>query len=200
MKTFLNFFLESRGLKKAVFAYGRYNPPTTGHEKLVEKVREVGKREGADMFLVPTHTQDNKKNPLDVDERIEILNQMAPDIEVLKSGKTLIETLKSLQDRGYNSIIHIAGSDRIGEFEALIEKYNGKTDRLGNIVFYFKEYKLESSGERDPDSDGVEGMSASKLRSLAISGKYNDFAQGMSDRVKSSTKREIFNKIRERIK
>jgi len=200
IKSFAKFFEEVNGLKKAVIAYGRYNPPTTGHERLIDKVREIGDREQADMFIIPTHTTDTKKNPLDINEKIEILKQMAPDMNIIDSGKTLISLLKDLQSKGYNSIIHIAGSDRIGEFESLIGKYNNKPDKSGDIVFSFKEYKFESSGERDPDSDNIEGMSASKLRALALHGDYNAFAHGMSDKVRDSLKRETYNKIRERIK
>ena len=201
MITFKKYFTESVG-KRAVIAYGRYNPPTIGHEALVNKVREVSAREDADGFIIPTHSHDNKKNPLTFKEKASILNKMIEgnsNVVILEEGKTLISLLQHLQSRGYTHIIHIAGSDRIPEFEGLVGRYNNTPDTKGNIPFAFRDYQFESSGDRDPDSEGVEGMSASKLRQLAIDGNVEEFKQGMSDRVDDLQKEETFNIIRERL-
>jgi hypothetical protein len=188
--------------KTAVIAYGRYNPPSIGHQQLIDKVYEVASRENADGFIVPTHTHNNKKDPLTFDEKAAILTAMSGDmggVSILKEGKTLIMLLQHLQKRGYKNIIHIAGSDRMSNFESLIGAYNGKPDKKGNVQFQFDDYTMESSGDRDPDSDGVEGMSASKLRQLAIDNNIDEFKQGMSDKVEDSQKENIFNIIRERL-
>lgn len=200
MKSFKQFFTEQSN-KTAVIAYGRYNPPTVGHEKLIRKLTEVAKKSNGDGFLVPSHTQNNKKDPLSFEEKKQILKYITPaGIQILDSGTNLINLLQDLQSKGYNNIIHIAGSDRIPEFEGLVGKYNGKPDSKGNIPFQFNSYKFESAGERDPDSEGVEGMSASKLRKAALEGDYSLFKQGMSQTVPEILVKQTFNHIRERIK
>jgi len=200
MNTFKQFFLEQTD-KTAVIAYGRYNPPTVGHEKLINKLADVTKSVNGDGFLVPSHTQNNKKDPLSFKEKEEILKYMTPpNIQILESGANLISVLKDLQDKGYTNVVHIAGSDRIPEFEGLVAKYNGKPDSKGNIPFQFKDYKFESAGERDPDSEGVEGMSASKLRKAALDNDIDLFKQGMSRMIPSILVNKTYNAIRERIK
>jgi nicotinic acid mononucleotide adenylyltransferase len=200
MKTFRQFFKEQADDKTAVIAYGRYNPPTIGHQKLIDKVSEVSKRELADGYIVPSHSVDNKKNPLSFEEKKQILNLMVTDVGILDSGKTFIELLKDLQSKGYTNIIHIAGSDRIPEFEKLVSTYNNKPDKNNIIPFSFKDYKFESAGERDPDSEGVTGMSASKLRQLAMDGNLEEFKSGIPESVSDDIKVEIYDKIRNRIK
>lgn len=200
MITFKQFFTEQAD-KTAVIAFGRYNPPTIGHQKLIEKLKQVKESNNADGFLIPSHTQNNKKDPLSFEEKKKILSYMVPpSIEILDSGKTLITVLQDLQNKGYNNIIHIAGSDRIPEFEGLVEKYNNKKDMKGNVPFAFNQYTFESAGERDPDSEGVEGMSASKLRQSAVEGDYDTFKQGMSNIIPEILVKSTFNAIRERIK
>lgn len=200
MKTFKQFFNEQSN-KTAVIAFGRYNPPTVGHEKLIRKLTEVAKASGGDGFLIPSHTQNNKKDPLSFEEKKQILKYITPaGIEILDSGSNLINLLQDLQTRGYNNVIHIAGSDRIPEFETLVGRYNGKPDSKGKVPFQFNSYKFESAGERDPDSEGVEGMSASKLRKAALEGDYNLFKQGISQTVPEILVKQTFNHIRERIK
>jgi len=199
MKTFKQFFFEETG-RTAVIAYGRYNPPTIGHEKLTEKVREVANKESGDAFIVPSHTVDNKKNPLNFDEKSELLHHMVDGMQILSTGKTLISLLQDLQDKGYTNIIHVAGSDRIPEFQKLIEMYNCKEDKKGVIPFCFQSYTFESAGERDPDSDSVEGMSASKLRELAKAGNYDEFANGTSSKIPDKLKQQTYEIIRQRIK
>lgn len=199
MKSFRLFFEQTN--KTAVIAFGRYNPPTIGHEKLIKKLVDVAKSSGADGFLVPSHTQNNKKDPLSFDEKKELLTYMTPPkAQILDSGTNLITLLQDLQNKGYTNVIHVAGSDRIPEFEGLVAKYNGKPDSKGNIPFQFKNYKFESAGERDPDSEGVEGMSASKLRKAALDNDYETFKSGMSRMIPEILVKRTYNSIRERIK
>ena len=141
MKSFKQFFEQSN--KTAVLAFGRYNPPTIGHEKLIKKLVDVAKSSGADGFLVPSHTQNNKKDPLSFGEKKELLGYMTPsNIQILDSGTNLITLLQDLQNRGYDNIIHVAGSDRIPEFEGMVAKYNGKPDSKGKIPFQFNALML----------------------------------------------------------
>lgn len=200
MKPFKRYFAEQVDVKTAVIAYGRYNPPTIGHQKLFDKISEIAFKSNGDGIIVPSHTQDSIKNPLNYIEKEEIIREMGNGLSVLDKGKFFIGLLQFLQGQGYNNIIHVAGSDRIPEFQKLVETYNGKPDKKGIIPFSFNNYTFVSAGERDPDSEGVEGMSASKLRALAVEGNIDEFKQGMSDRVSDSLKEKTFNKIRERIK
>jgi hypothetical protein len=200
MKTFKLFLREQTDSKTAVIAYGRYNPPTIGHQKLINKVVEVSKRDLADGFIVPSHSVDDKKNPLTFEEKKRLLELMTSDVEILDIGKTIIDLLKNLQARGYTRIVHVAGSDRIPEFEKLIGMYNNRPDRDNIIPFSFQEYEFESAGERDPDSEDVSGMSASKLRQLAVDGMLEEFKQGMSDTISDDLKTLTYDRIRERIK
>lgn len=204
MDTFKDYYDDLEPDKTAVIAYGRFNPPSIGHALLIDKVDQVTNRtSGADGFIVPTHTTGNAKNPLNIDEKIAVLNEMLGDtkrVQTFNGGKHLIATLQSLEEQGYDNIIHIAGSDRIPEFEKLVGAYNGKPDKKGNIPFTFKNYTMESAGERDPDSDDVSGMSASKLRAIAIEGDLEAFKAGMAPSVDDNTKEKVFNIIRERTK
>jgi len=199
MIAFNQFFTEQTKEKIAVFSYGRYNPPTTGHQLLIDKLIEIAKQTNGDVFLIPTHTVDKKKNPLTLEEKTYVLKEMSKGIEILKSGKTFIEALKDLQNRGYTAVYQIAGSDRIPEFNHIINTYNNKPNKAGEVPFSFAKYEIISSGERDPDSEGVEGISASKLRSLAIAGDFNSFKTGMSPSVNINLKRDIYNIIRKRL-
>ena len=125
---------------------------------------------------------------------------MVDKAQVLEIGKNLITTLQDLQSRGYKNIIHVAGDDRVGEFQQIVERYNNKPDKVGNIPFSFDTYKVVSSGERDPDSEGIEGVSASKVRKLALDNNYTGFTESMSTSIPDELKQEIFTKIKERIK
>ena len=197
MKTFRQFFLES--IKDTVvFAYGRYNPPTVGHMKLIETVVNTAKKNNSDYLIVPSHSiKPLDKNPLTIDQKIEILKHMVPDsAKVSAFGSTYINTLQKLQEMGFRNVIQVCGSDREPEFKKLVEAYNGKPDKTGNVPFNFESFNFVSSGERDPDSEGVEGMSASKLRKLAIEGNFEDFKQGMANSVPEELKQKTYENLR----
>lgn len=197
---YIKLIFEALQEKTAVFSYGRYNPPTIGHQLLIDKLKNEAKKVNGDAFLIPSHTQDNKKNPLSLEEKINLLKKMAPGVGVLDTGKTLVGALQDLQSRGYTNVIQIAGSDRIPEYQFIRDKYNGKPAKDGVIPFEFNTYEIVSSGERDPDSEGVEGMSASKVRDFAINGDYDSFNHGISPVLGEQDKRSVYNAIRERIK
>lgn len=196
---FNQFFTEQTKEKVAVFSYGRYNPPTTGHQLLIDKLIATAQEKNATPFLIPTHTVDKKKNPLTLQEKTYVLQEMGRGVEILKTGKTFVDALKDLQNRGYTTIYQIAGSDRIPEFRHIINTYNNKPNKAGEIPFSFANYEIISSGERDPDSEGVEGMSASKVREFAINGNFESFTRGMSPLVNINIKEDIYNIIRKRL-
>jgi hypothetical protein len=198
MKTFRQFFTEQQSKKTVVFAYGRFNPPTTAHNMLFEKVIEAAKTINADYYIVPSHsTKPPNKNPLALSDKIEIIKHMLPDSSRVGAfGTTYIATLQKLQEMGYTDVVQLAGSDRIPEFTMLVNKYNGKPDQTGQVVFNFNVFEFVSAGERDPDSEGVEGMSASKLRQLAAEGNIEEFKDGMATSVPDKLKVKAYNVVR----
>jgi len=184
--------------KAVVFAYGRYNPPTIGHQKLIDTVVNAANNHQADYLIIPSHsTKPPEKNPLSISQKIEILKHMVPDAsKVSEAGATYINALQKIQEMGYENVIQVAGSDREPEFMNLVKAYNGKPDKTGNIPFNFKSFNFVSAGERDPDSEGVEGMSASKIRKLAADGRINEFKSGMADSVPDNIKQKTYDEIR----
>ena len=155
--------------KVAVTAFGRLNPPTIGHEKLVEKVKSF---EG-DHYIFLSQTQKPKDNPLPFDVKLDFAKKFFPGVNVgHPSVRTPIQMLQMLEKLGYTDIIYVAGSDRVASFEKLFNDYNGKEYNFDSIT-------VESAGERDPDADGAEGMSASKMRAAAAAGDLESFSQGV---------------------
>jgi len=155
--------------KVAVAAFGRMNPPTIGHEKLVDKVKSF---EG-DHYIFLSQTVKPKDNPLPFDVKLEFAKKFFPGVNVgHPSVRTPIQMLQMLEKLGYTDVIYVAGSDRVASFEKLFNDYNGKEYNFDSIT-------VENAGERDPDADGAEGMSASKMRAAAAAGDYESFAQGV---------------------
>ena len=172
---------QSRG--GVVLAFGRMNPPTVGHEKLANKILAVAKQYGAKPMLFLSHSQDKKKNPLDYADKIRFAKKAFGAMVQSSPAKTLIDVAKLVQVH-YKDLYVIAGADRVTEFEALLNKYNGKE-------FNFDTIKVVSAGERDPDSDSVEGMSASKMREAVKSNNFAAFKGGLPARLRSGAK-EVF--------
>ena len=178
--------------KQATFTFGRFNPPTTGHEKLIKALAS----QGGDVMVFPSHSQDPKKNPLPVAKKIAYMKKMFPryarNIKTSKS-RTVFEIATELQKLGYTDVVMVVGSDRVKEFTSLLMKYNGVKGRHG---FYdFETIKVLSAGERDPDAEGVEGMSASKMRAAAIDNDYDSFKLGLPKGFKEGEK--LFKDIRQ---
>lgn len=195
MKKFSEFLSEAANPKSIVFAFGRFNPPTNGHEKLMDKVASVAK--GGQYRIYPSQSSDPKKNPLKFDEKVKFMRKMFPkharSIIADKSIKTAIEVATKLYDEGFTKVSMVVGSDRVSEFETLLNKYNGVKARHG--YFNFKNgIQIVSAGERDPDSDDVSGMSASKLRAAATANDFEVFSKGMPSGYKDAQK--LFNAIR----
>ena len=169
--------------KKLIFAFGRFNPPTTGHDKLMREVISQARKNNANHIVYASASQDKRKNPLDVNTKVKFMKKMFPRNKIMAAGgtqRTFMEILK-FYDRMYGEVIMVAGSDRINEFQKLADKYNGKE-------YNYKSIKVASSGERDPDAEGVSGMSASKMREMAKNDDYRNFKRGVVNLSDSDTK------------
>ena len=170
--------------KKAVLAFGRLNPPTIGHAKLVDAITS---QEG-DHYLFLSQTQKPKTDPLDFATKMKLAKQFFPSINIgHQAVRTPIQALEKLQSLGYTDVVFVAGSDRVDGFQKLFDTYNGQPDKTGNVPFEFNSIKVVSAGERDPDADGAEGMSASKMRAAAAVGDLESFAQGVPDKKLAKT-------------
>ena len=157
--------------------FGRFNPPTIGHEKLLDKVAKEAKTSGGEYRIYPSRSEDPKKNPLDAGTKIKYMRQAYPDhanaIVDSPDMRTIFDVLSALDADGYSSVNIVVGGDRVSEFNSLAQKYNGD-------LYKFDEIKVVSAGGRDPDAEGVEGMSASKLRKAAAEDDFDTFSKGMS--------------------
>ena len=179
-----------------VFAFGRFNPPTTGHEKLIKKVASVA---GSNPFhIYPSHTTNPKKDPLPHALKVAYMRKMfrkyAKNIIADKGAKTAIEIAVKLYNDGFKNLIMVVGSDRLKEFSVLLNRYNDAPDKKGKQLFKFDSVKVISAGERDPDSEGVEGMSASKMRFAAADGNFDTFSQGLPSGFKDA--KNIYRDVR----
>ena len=176
-KNFTSWLSEAKG-KGAVFTFGRFNPPTTGHAKLVDRLQKVAKGYG-DALLFSSHSNDKVKNPLTHKDKIKYLRAFfGKQVNVVDADvKQIFQILTFLHDKGYTKIRMVVGSDRVKEFDAIIKKYNSVKGRHG--FYKFDEIQIVSAGERDPDADDVSGMSASKMREFAEKGDFESFKDGV---------------------
>ena len=174
-------------MKKVVFTFGRMNPPTKGHMRLVNQTKKIAKSERADAHVYLSHTQNPQKDPLDYKTKLSYAKSAFGNIVKQSNDRTVIDILKSLQ-KNYSSVIMVVGSDRVNEFNKLLNKYNGKD-------FKFDEVKVMSAGQRDPDAEGVAGMSASKMRDLAKKNDYLEFKMGAANHGEQKIK-QLFLDVR----
>jgi hypothetical protein len=180
--------------KHHVFAFGRMNPPTVGHGALVDKVKELASAKKAGHSIVISHSQDPEKNPLSAEQKIKHAKRFFPGANISAAtdeDPTFIHQLKKLHKQGVTHVTMVAGSDRIDEYKKLLDKYNGPGKE-----FNFKNIDVVSAGERDPDAEGVTGMSASKMRGHAITNKFGEFKKGIPSHVHPEHARELFNDVR----
>ena len=173
-------------------AFGRFNPPTTGHEKLLNTV--ASSSDDGDYIIVPSRSQDKKKNPLDPDTKVSVMRQMFPQhsekIVNDAANRTIFDVLKKAHMDGYTNVRIIGGADRVKEFENLAGNYNGKLYQFDNV-------EVRSAGERDPDAeDDVTGMSASKQRKAAAEGDFKTFAKGVPSTMNQKQAKELYDMIR----
>lgn len=182
MKSFRK-FNEAKS-KGVAFTFGRFNPPTVGHGKLVDALKS--KAGGFDSMVFLSHSQDAKKNPLDYNKKLSFMRKFfGKKVSIVDSkARQIFEILTQLYTGGYDEVRMVVGSDRVREFEVLIKKYNGLKGRHGH--YNFKNIEVISAGERDPDADDlVSGMSASKMREAAEEGDFESFATGVASNNKA---------------
>jgi len=188
-------------MSTAVFTFGRFNPPTIGHEKLINAVIAVNQREGGTAYIYGSQSQDSKKNPLSHTQKFKYLKNMFPrlksNLQSKSSARNIMEIATELSGK-HNKLIMIAGSDRVSEFKSLLNSYNGTKSKHG--IYEFEEIEVVSAGERDPDADGASGMSASKMRKAAIQGDFESFLMGASDELTVKEKRNMMNDVRKGLK
>lgn len=175
--------------------FGRFNPPTVGHEKLLNKVASEAK--GGEYRIYPSQTQDDTKNPLSANEKVEYMALAYPkhaDMIVNSSKlRTIFDVLTSLNEDGYTEVKIVVGGDRVAEFNSLAQKYNGKLYDFENIL-------VVSAGDRDPDADDVSGMSASKMRAAAAEGDFETFKKGIPSAMSLADKESLFAAVRSGMK
>ena len=172
-------------MKKVVFTFGRMNPPTIGHEKLVNKLKAVASKEKADARLYLSHTNKPGTDPLSYKDKLKFA-QKAFGIAYKSNAKQIFQIAKELQNEGYTHVYMVVGSDRVAEFNGLLKKYNGKGD------YDFKSIKVISAGQRDPDAKGVAGMSGTKLRNLAKDGDMKTFMSGLASGLSVADKKKVY--------
>ena len=181
-----------------VFAFGRMNPPTVGHGALVDKVKELATAKKAGHTITLSHSQDPEKNPLTPQQKLTHARRFFPgaNINVASADEpTFMHQLKKLHKQGTTHLTMVAGSDRVEEYKKLLDRYNGP-----GKDFNFKEINVVSAGERDPDAEGIEGMSASKMRELASSGKEKEFHKALPADMKPEHKKELYKDVRRGMK
>ena len=174
--------------------FGRFNPPTAGHEKLLDKIKDTA--ESGAYTVYPSHSEDNDKNPIGAEDKVLFMKKIFPshssNIVYDQSIRTIIDALVHADVQGYQTVNLVVGSDRQKEFESLANKYNGE-------LYTFDAINVISAGDRDPDAEGVEGMSASKLRALAADGDFESFKKGLPKAAKGAVAQELFNTVQKSI-
>lgn len=192
MKSFKDYLVEET--KQVTFAFGRFNPPTTGHEKLFDQLKKLSR--GGTYRIYASKSVDKKKNPLLFKDKVKFMRKMFPkharNIMADPDVRTALDICVKLYDQGFNKVQMVVGSDRVREFDVLLNKYNGVKSRHGFYEFQGV-INVLSAGERDPDAEGVKGMSASKLRQLALDGERQEFAKGVSA---ASLATDLYNAVR----
>lgn len=192
--SFKTFLVEEE--KTAYFTFGRMNPPTIGHEKLLNSLAMKAGKNPYRVFL--SQSVDPKKNPLQYQMKVKSARKMFPkyarSIMLNKKIKTVFDVASQLYNEGFKNVVMVVGSDRVREFDVLLNKYNGKKGRHG--FYNFQKVNVVSAGARDPDADGVEGMSASKMRSAASENDFTQFSQGLPRSVPNAEAKKIFNAVR----
>ena len=187
------YVMESFPMKKMVFAFGRFNPPTNGHLLLATRVKEEARRRGADYAIFGSSTVDKKKNPLSPTDKFRFMKKVLRGFNVVVNRKynTFFAVLQDLSDKGYDEVTMVAGSDRVGEFKRIVSRYVGPKKDLK-----FSKFEVVSAGERDPDADDVSGMSASKMRAAATEGNVSAFRLGIPSHVSERDMMGMFKTIR----
>lgn len=178
--------------KKVIMAFGRFQPPSIGHELLINFVKKIAQKQDADYSIFVSKTQDKKTNPLHIDRKMHYLKKMFPNTNFIAANENMINFIQAANSlsKKYKHLVMIAGSDRVPEYKRMLEKYNG-TD-----AFSFETIEVVSAGERDPDSDAVSGMSGTKMRESAKNGDYQTFKKGLPKTFTDVDGKLLMNEIR----
>ena len=189
-------FLREQKERHAVLAFGRMNPITNGHEKLVNKVKEIADKVGGSHHIVLSHSQDAKKNPLTADQKVKHAKRAFPGTNFTAASTkapTFFDHAEALYKKGVTHLHMVGGSDRTEEYHRLLHKYNGTHE---GARFNFKKITVHSAGERDPDAEGVTGISASKMREHAKNGDLDSFKQGAPSSMSHAHVKQMYNDVR----
>ena len=171
---------KTEGSQGIVLVFGRFNPPTVGHQKLLQAAQREAKRNNSDLKIYPSRTQDPKKNPLDPNIKVSVMRQMFPqhseNIVNDNANRTIFDVLKKAHNDGYTNVRIVAGDDRVKQFDKLSQNYNGQ-------LYQFDNLETISSGAREDDSEGLEGYSASRMRLAAMEGDFKTFYKNLQSEV-----------------
>ena len=175
-------------------AFGRFKPPHAGHQQLMDIAAQSAEQEESDYIIVPSRSQDPKKNPLDADTKVSMMRQMFPQHSerIVNDGanRTIFDVLKKAHNDGYTNVRIIAGQDRVKEFDKLSQNYNGQ-------LYQFDNMEVVSSGDRDPDAEGMEGLSSSRMRLAAAEGDFKTFRAGLPEGTPRKMVLTLFDTVRE---
>lgn len=175
-------------------AFGRFNPPHAGHQQLMDIAAQSAEAEESDYIIVPSRSQDPKKNPLDADTKVSVMRQMFPQHSerIINDGanRTIFDVLKKAHNDGYTNVRIVAGQDRVKEFDKLSQNYNGQ-------LYQFDNMEVVSSGDRDPDAEGMEGLSSSRMRLAAAEGDFKTFRAGLPEGIPRKSAMELFDTVRQ---
>jgi len=182
--------------REVFFTFGRMNPPTIGHGKLLNTIAVKAGKNPVKVYL--SQSNDPKKNPLTYNQKIKHSRKMFPkharNIILNKKARTAFDVVVSLYEQGFNKVTMVVGSDRVTQFEVLLNKYNGVKGTHG--FYMFEKITVLSAGQRDPDAEGVEGMSASKQRENAAKNDFTTFFQGVPTTMSNRDAKKLFNDVR----
>jgi len=175
-------------------AFGRFNPPHAGHQQLMDIAAQSAESEESDYIIVPSRSQDPKKNPLDADTKVSMMRQMFPQHSerIINDGanRTIFDVLKKAHNDGYTNVRIVAGQDRVKEFDKLSQNYNGQ-------LYQFDNMEVVSSGDRDPDAEGMEGLSSSRMRLAAAEGDFKSFRAGLPEDTPRKMAMTLFDTVRQ---
>ena len=194
INSFKSYLIEEE--RTVFFTFGRMNPPTTGHEKLMNELAKKSGKHSYRIYL--SQTLDKKKNPLDYATKVKTVRKFFPkharQVMFDKKVKSVFDAVTEIFNDGFKNVSMVVGSDRVNEFNILLKKYNGVKARHG--LYNFKKINVISAGDRDPDADDISGMSASKMRDAASNGDFTQFSQGLPRNVSNTDAKKIYNEVR----
>ena len=194
INSFTQYLVEEE--RAVYFTFGRMNPPTIGHGKLLDKLAAKSGKNPYRVYL--SQSQDKKKNPLSYSDKVKHVRKMFPkharSVMINKKVKTPIDAATALYDEGFRRIVMVVGSDRVNEFDIILNKYNGQKARHG--FYNFESIKVVTAGQRDPDAEGAEGASATKQRNAAAENDFTTFGQGLPKTLSNADSRRLYNDVR----